>query len=54
MTMEIAVLGFVLVAMALIFISTTATGASPMPTSSVVREAMLAALPNLRIAIFEM
>ncbi len=44
--MEIAVLGAVLVAMALIFISTTATGASPMPTSSVVRDEMLAALPK--------
>ena len=46
MTMDIAVLGAVLVAMALIFISTLATGASPMPTSSVVRETMLAALPE--------
>lgn len=45
MTMDIAVLGAVLVAMALILISTLATGASPMPTSSVVRETMLAALP---------
>ena len=43
--MDLAVLGAVLVAMALIFISTLATGASPMPTSSVVRETMLAALP---------
>ena len=44
--MDIAVLGFVLVAMALIFISTTLTGASPMPTSPVVRDEMLAALPK--------
>ncbi len=43
--MDIAVLGFVLVAVALIFISTLVTGASPMPTSSVVRETMLTALP---------
>ncbi len=45
MTMDIAVLGAVLVAMALIFISTLATGASPMPTSPVVRETILAVLP---------
>lgn len=44
--MDLAVLGAALVAMVLIFISTLATGASPMPTSSVVRETMLAALPT--------
>ena len=43
--MDIAVLGAVLLAVALIFIPTLVTGASPMPTSSVVRETMLTALP---------
>jgi hypothetical protein len=45
MNPEIAALGLVLAAIALVFVSTVATGASPLPTSAAVRDAMLAALP---------
>lgn len=44
MTVEIAILGLVLAAIASIFLSTVLTGASPLPTSGAVRETMLAAL----------
>jgi len=43
---EIAVLGLVLLAIGLVFFSTLLTGASPLPTSPVSRETMLAALPS--------
>lgn len=46
MTGEFIILGLVLVAIASIFLSTLLTGASPLPTSSVVRETMLATLPQ--------
>lgn len=46
MTMEIIVLGIVLVAILLIFIPTLVTKASPLPTSRAVRETMLAMLPD--------
>jgi len=49
MLLEIAVLGLVLLAIGLVFVSTVVTGASPLPTSAAGRKTMLAALP-IRIA----
>ncbi len=45
MTLEIAVLIAVLAAIALVFIPTLTTGASPLPTSAAVRETMMELLP---------
>lgn len=46
MVLEFAVLGLVLLAIGLVFYSTVVTGASPLPSSSATREAMLSVLPD--------
>lgn len=45
MVLELAVLGLVLLAIGLVFFSTIVTGASPLPSSPLVRETMLSVLP---------